>query len=201
MKKLLIALILIALSLPAFGQTLPFVYPKNLGETVLFAWDHSPFQLACVPTGGGATVLTTIPRGQNITWTCNGRSYPVTWNTAGDTVTVAGFNSDGSNYVAYLFYKYRGFKIGPPETAGPTGELPGNQKTLPLDFGVCDLRLEVLAARRVGTVETVSAWVKSTDPVYAVVDGVARGWIVRVHTPPPPDPPTPGPVQRMQVIQ
>jgi hypothetical protein len=184
----------------SFAQTTPHVYPKVLGESVTFMWDHTPFQLACVPTGTTTPVLTTVARGQALTWTCNGRSYPVSWNAPGDTVTVGAFNADGSNYVAALSYRYQTFKIGPPETAGPTATQGGNQKSLLLDFGVCDLRMEVQSVRRVGTVETTSAWAKSTDPTYAVVDGVARGWIVRVATPPPPPPPTPGAVQQMRVV-
>lgn len=187
-------------AIPAHGQTAPFVYNKNLGESVTFAWDHTPFQLSCIPTGTTTPVLTTIPRGQATTFTCNGRNYPVTWNSTGDTATVAGFNSDGSNYVAAMSYRYQAFKIGPPETAGPTGSQVGNQKTFPLDFGLGDVRLEVQAVHRIGTNESVSAWAKSTDPAYATVDGTGRGWIVRVNVPPPPPPPAPGEVRNMRVI-
>ena len=195
------AALMFLFAVASYAQT-PFVYPKLVGESVTFAWDHTPFQLSCVPTGTTTPVLTTITRGQALNWTCNGKSYPVSWNTAGDTVTVGAFNPDGSNYVAALSYRYQGFKIGPPETLGPTGTQTGNQKELALDFGACDLRLEVQSVKKVGTVETVSPWAKSTDPVYSVVDGVPRGWIVRVETPPPPPPPPPpGAVQQMRVIK
>jgi hypothetical protein len=77
-----------------------------------------------------------------------------------------------------------GMVVAPTSVASPSaetellfGEATGN--TLPINLNTLgDIRIEVAAVLTDSGGEKMSAYAKSTDPAYATVDGVAKGWMV-----------------------
>lgn len=201
LKSFLVAIVFFLLALFARnGWTQPFVYERAPGASVTFAWDHVGAAFTCAPVAGGTPVTHNFPRGTNGSFVCNSRTYQLTWNS--NSATVPGYNADGSAWTGVYRYRYRGSltPAGGQQAQVLAGEVVPNQAVLALAHPDGDLELEVQTIRTVGAVEQTSDWAKSTNPVYATVDGAARGWIVRIKTPEvPPVTEPPGAIKGMRL--
>lgn len=104
MKKLALIIALL-LPLAAIAQTALYLYQRSPGDTVTFAWDHEPLRTGCGIVDRAATQM-----GCNATATTLAKIYPVVWT--GGQVKITGAKSDGSDLMASVRYRFRGFKVG-----------------------------------------------------------------------------------------
>jgi hypothetical protein len=134
---------------------------------------------------------------------------------SGEGGTPAVYNLSAGQHVFSLMAREAGTTISglvfaPADSPAPggasqlfAGEVVPNQAPITLNYQDGELELEVQTIRSVGAQEETSAWAKSTDPAFAVVDGAARGWVVKIKSPetPPPTPDPPGAIKGMRLIQ
>lgn len=81
----------------------PYVYEKTIGESVTVAWDHVPLTVRCKD----GDPLKEFARGVNGSLVCGSVTYPVTWTA--NSVKVAKFGTNGTDWVGVFKYNYRGY--------------------------------------------------------------------------------------------
>jgi hypothetical protein len=171
-----IAIALLALSLPAFGQD-AFVYVKYPGESFTFAWDHSTLNFSC--SGGGDIAAAwgqpsfTCPDGSR--WTLDWSGWP----------EVRLKDPSGAAVLSTTYrYHARGWleNVGTLVLDAVTTE---NKVEIPVTFfGSLYLEVRAIQKRQDGTEQSTSyAHCLSTE--FATVDGAPRPWRVVIAIRPP----------------
>ena len=173
-KAMLYLLLSMLIFTPVFAQGL-YTYSKTPGESVTFAWDAVPVEIAC------GTQVVTLTKGQT-TYTCSGKTYPVVWS--GDDVKIVGAKEGGGDIIIAFRYGFQAIKSGvTPESVLTSGETKAIQIAIPLSFGEGIFKLKVRAVRTWDGTDGASDYAYSDGP-NGVVNGVARPWVIEVKAPP-----------------